>query len=162
VTVSLIWAQSRSGIIGRDGVIPWHVPEDMKRFRALTTGATVVMGRLTWESLPPRFRPLPGRHNVVLTADPRYVAPGATLVHSLDDALTRGDDVWVAGGAAVYAAAMPRADRLFVTDVDVEVDGDVRAPLIGPEWHEVTRDPRAGWHTSTSGTRFRWRDLQRA
>jgi len=160
--VGLIWAQARNGVIGRDGDLPWRVPEDLGHFRAVTDGATVVMGRRTWESLPARFRPLPGRRNVVLSRQPSYDAPGAELVADLADVLASADDVWVIGGAAVYAAALPRADRLAITDVDGDYDGDVHAPEVGPEWVESARDPATGWHTSSTGVRFRWRDLRRA
>ena len=159
--LALVWAQSANGVIGRDGTLPWHLPEDLKHFRELTTGATVVMGRATWESLPEKFRPLPGRRNLVLSRDPAFTAAGATVVASLDEAVATGDDVWVIGGAAVYAAALPRADRLFVTDIDAEYDGDVHAPVVGPEWKEVARDPAAGWHTGSTGMRYRWRELCR-
>lgn len=159
--VALIWAQSRNGVIGIDGGLPWHVPEDMQRFRALTTGATVVMGRLTWESLPQRFRPLPGRRNIVLTRDPSYDAPGANVMSSLDEAVASAPDVWVIGGGAVYAAALPRAHAVFVTDIDGDFDGDVVAPAVGEEWREVSRDPLDGWHASQSGVRYRWRELRR-
>jgi dihydrofolate reductase len=162
VTVALIWAQSSNGVIGRDGELPWRIPEDMAHFRELTRGATVVMGRRTWESLPERFRPLPGRRNLVLSRDPSYDAPGATVVVSLPDAFAAADgDVWVAGGAAVYAAALSHADRLHVTDVDTVVDGDVVAPALGHEWREVRHDPPQGWHTSTGGLRYRYRELTR-
>jgi dihydrofolate reductase len=124
----------------------------------LTTGGTVVMGRRTWESLPPRFRPLPDRTNVVVTRDPSYDAPGAVVVSSLDEALALSDDIWIGGGAEIYAAAMPVADRLVITDVDLDVGGDAFAPPVGPEWQEV----HAGeWQTSSTGIRFRWRDLTR-
>jgi dihydrofolate reductase len=161
VTVSLIWAQSANRVIGRDGALPWRIPEDMERFRSLTMGATVVMGRLTWESLPARFRPLPGRRNVVLTRTPGYDAPGAEVVGSLEEALASAEVVWVAGGAAVYAAALGVADVLEVTDVDLEVEGDVTAPLVDGSWHAVARDPAAGWHTSSSGLRYRWTTFAR-
>jgi dihydrofolate reductase len=159
--VALIWAQSRNGVIGTDGGLPWHVPEDMQRFRELTTGATVVMGRLTWESLPQRFRPLPGRRNIVLTRDPSYAAPGADVMASLTAALASAPDVWVIGGGVVYAAALRHAQALFVTDIDDDVDGDVVAPSVGDDWREVSRDPRDGWHTSQTGVRYRWRELRR-
>jgi len=110
VSVNLIWAQSANGVIGADGQLPWRIPEDLAHFRMLTDGGTVVMGRATWESLPPRFRPLPGRRNVVLTRQQDWSAPGAVVAHTLDEALTSADgDVWVIGGASVYAAALPRA-----------------------------------------------------
>ena len=163
MSINLIWAQSANGVIGADGTLPWRIPEDLAHFRELTDGATVVMGRATWESLPPRFRPLPGRRNVVLSRDSSYDAPGATVVTSLADALPEADDgvVWIGGGAAVYAAAMTRADRLCVTDVDLVVDGDVRAPQIPADWVEVSRDPAEGWHTSSTGIRYCWRELTR-
>jgi dihydrofolate reductase len=158
VSINLIWAQSSNGVIGRNGGIPWRVPEDMRRFRELTTGGTVVMGRRTWESLPPRFRPLPGRRNIVVSRDPAYDAPGADVVTSLDRAFAAGGDVWVAGGAEIYAAAMPHAEALFVTDVDIEVDGDAHGPVVGPEWVEVVGGQ---WQASDSGTRYRFRELTR-
>jgi dihydrofolate reductase len=163
VSVNLIWAQSANGVIGADGTLPWRIPEDLAHFRELTDGGTVIMGRATWESLPPRFRPLPGRRNVVLSRAPSYDAPGATVVTSLSDALAGADDaeVWIGGGAAVYAAALSRADRLCVTDVDLVVDGDVSAPQIPADWVEVWRDPAEGWHTSSTGIRYRWRELTR-
>jgi len=163
VSINLIWAQSANGVIGADGTLPWRIPEDLAHFRELTDGATVVMGRATWESLPPRFRPLPGRRNVVLSRDPSYDAPGAMVVTSLTDALADTGDavVWIGGGAAVYAAALPSADRLCVTDVDLVVDGDVPAPQIPADWVEVSRDPAQGWHTSSNGIRYCWRELIR-
>jgi dihydrofolate reductase len=158
MTVRLIWAQSANGVVGYDNTLPWRIPEDLARFRALTTGATVVMGRRTWESLPPRFRPLPHRRNVVVTTDASYDAPGAEVFTSLDAALGSADDVWIGGGGEIYAATMPLADALYVTDVDIEVDGDVVAPTIGPQWHEVDLGE---WQTSSTGIRFRWRELRR-
>jgi dihydrofolate reductase len=158
MTVRLIWAQSRDGVIGRDGALPWRIPEDMRRFRELTTGGTVIMGRRTWESLPSRFRPLPDRRNVVVSRDPSYDAPGAQVVTSLDEAFQAAGDAWVAGGAEIYAAALPRADALLVTDVDVDVDGDAHAPPVGPEWAQVVTGE---WQTSDSGLRYRFRELTR-
>ncbi|HYZ68740.1 MAG TPA: dihydrofolate reductase, partial [Mycobacterium sp.] len=106
MTVGLIWAQSTYGVIGRDGGIPWRLPEDQARFKDLTMGHTVVMGRLTWESLPAKVRPLPGRRNVVVTRQAGYVAEGAHVVPSLKNALTDAD-TWVIGGAQIYALALP-------------------------------------------------------
>jgi dihydrofolate reductase len=161
--VGLVWAQAANGVIGHDGALPWHLPEDLARFRALTVGTTVVMGRATWESLPARFRPLPDRDNVVLSRDGRYVAPGGTVVGSLADALAHGTgDVWVIGGATVYAQALVHADRLAVTELAEAFDGDAYAPDVGDGWDEVTRLPRTGWATSRTGLRYRFRDLVRA
>ncbi len=164
--VSLIWAQSRDGVIGADGGLPWHLPEDMKQFRARTTGSTVVMGRRTWQSLPERFRPLPGRTNVVLTSDPDWSAEGAHRASSvadvLDDVPDDDESLWVIGGGTVYAAFLPHADRLVVTDVDVLVEGDTWAPAVGPEWRLVARTPEAGWAASSSGLRFAVSEYARA
>jgi dihydrofolate reductase len=152
--VALIWAQARGGAIGAGGRLPWRLPEDLALFRALTTGSTVVMGRRTWESLPDRFRPLPGRANVVLTRDPGWTAPGASRAGSVAEALALPGPLWVIGGGAVYAEFLPHAAGLVVTDVDLAVDADTWAPPIGPEWQRVQRDPAEGWATSSTGLRY--------
>jgi dihydrofolate reductase len=155
VTISLIWAEAADRVIGRDGTIPWRLPEEQQMFKRLTMGATVVMGRGTWESLPDSVRPLPGRRNIVLTRQSSYDAHGAEVVHGLDDALAAADgDVWVIGGAAVYAEALPRADQVVRTRVHVQVDGDARAPVLGPDWAMVGRDPAEGLHGSDSGLSY--------
>jgi dihydrofolate reductase len=151
VSVRLIWAQARNGVIGADGRLPWRLPEDMALFRDLTMGGTVVMGRRTWESLPERFRPLPGRTNVVLTSDPEWSADGAVRAGSVAEVLDRHDVAWVIGGGAVYGAFLPHADRLVVTEVDLDVDGDTWAPAIGPEWARTGRTPDEGWAASATG-----------
>jgi dihydrofolate reductase len=158
--IGLIWAQAANGVIGRDNAIPWHITEDMAHFRAVTSGATVVMGRRTWESLPPRFRPLPGRRNVVLTRDRSWTADGAVVAHDLESALV--GDVWVMGGSDVYAAALPSADVVELTEVQESFDGDVYAPELGDGWRVGARDPADGWHTSTSGLHYRWTRLTRS
>jgi dihydrofolate reductase len=158
-SVSLIWAQSVSGVIGRDGAIPWRLPEDQARFKQLTTGHTVVMGRLTWESLPPKLRPLPGRRNVVLTRRGGYRADGADVVGTLAEALT-GDDVWVIGGGQLYALALPLASRCEVTEVDVRLprdDGDVIAPVLDDSW--IADDSE--WLVSRTGLRYRFSTYRR-
>jgi dihydrofolate reductase len=154
--LGLVWAQARGGVIGADGRLPWHLPEDLRLFRELTTGSTVVMGRRTWESLPERFRPLPGRRNVVLTTDDSWAADGAERAGDVAHVLARedGGDVWVIGGGRVYAAFLPHADRVVVTDVDTEVEGDTWAPALGPGWVRVSRSPGTGWATSTTGLRY--------
>ena len=174
MTLGLVWAQTPAGVIGRDGALPWHLPEDLAHFRAVTDGHPVVMGRATWESLPERFRPLPGRANVVLSRDPAFVAPGGRVARSLEAALALAHDearggadhagpaddeatpdveVWVIGGAAVYAAALPLADVLEVTEVDLDVPGDAFAPDVDPDgWRTVT----GPWLTSGTGLRYRF------
>ena len=160
MTVGLIWAQSPSGVIGRAGGIPWRLPEDQARFKDLTLGHTVVMGRLTWESLPAKVRPLPGRRNVVVTRQAGYMAEGATVVGSLDEALT-DDETWVIGGGEIYALALPVATRCEVTEVEVDLpreDDDVVAPVLDEAWVGVEGD----WMVSTSGLRYRFFSYQRA
>lgn len=167
--IGMIWAQARDGVIGEAGDMPWRLPEDMARFKEITMGHPVVMGRRTWESFPERFRPLPGRDNIVITSDRDYVAPGATIVRSLDDALEAAgaidDEVWIVGGGRVYRDAMARADRLEITDIDLHASGDTTAPDPGDDadasWHEVGRDPSEGWHVSRTGLRFAYRTLER-
>ncbi len=160
MTVGLIWAQSRSGVIGRDGGIPWRLPEDQAHFKRLTLGHTVVMGRLTWESLPKKVRPLPGRRNVVLTRQADYMAEGADVLTTLEDALT-GNETWVIGGEQIYALALPVATRCEVTEVEIELpreDDDAVAPVLDEAWVGSGGD----WLTSESGLRYRFYSYLRA
>jgi dihydrofolate reductase len=160
MTVGLIWAQSPSGVIGRAGGIPWRLPEDQARFKKLTLGHTVVMGRLTWESLPSKVRPLPGRENVVVTRQADYVAEGATVVGSLDEALT-ANQTWVIGGEQIYGLALPIATRCEVTEVEVDLprdDEDALAPVLDETWIGVEGD----WMVSSSGLRYRFSSFSRA
>lgn len=153
-TVGLIWAQSTSGVIGRGGGIPWRLPEDQARFKDITMGRTVVMGRLTWESLPEKVRPLPGRKNVVLTRQADYMADGAHVVPTLQDALTE-DITWVIGGEQLYTLARPIATRCEVTEVELDLprdDGDAVAPVLDESWIGAEGD----WLTSSSGLRYRF------
>jgi dihydrofolate reductase len=159
MTVGLIWAQSASGVIGRNGAIPWRLPEDLARFKRLTMGHTVVMGRLTWQSLPIRVRPLPGRRNVVLTRQADFMANGAEVMSSFDDAVTN-DETWVIGGAQIYRLALPVATRCEVTEVDVELvrgDGDALAPVLDESWAGGATE----WLTSASGLRYRFASYRR-
>jgi dihydrofolate reductase len=154
VRVVLVAAVARGGVIGRDGGIPWRLPEDMARFRELTMGNSVVMGRKTWESLPDQFRPLPGRGNVVVTRNADWSAQGADRAASLVEALTLLEsepEVFVIGGGEIYAAALPFADALLLTEIDAEVDGDTTFPTWDPgEFEETSRESRV----SEDGTRF--------
>lgn len=160
--ISLVWAQAHARVIGADGTLPWRLPEDLRNFRELTTGATVVMGRRTWESLPDRFRPLPGRTNVVLTSDPLWSAEGARPAHSVGQVLDEFPDCWVIGGGAVYAEFLPHARRAVVTEVDLDVEGDTRAPVLGTGWRVASRTPAEGWATSPStGLRYAVSDHRR-
>ena len=141
--IGLIWAQARGGVIGKDGVMPWHLPEDLAHFKRVTLSHPVIMGRKTWDSIPPRFRPLPGRRNIVVTRQVDFDQNGALRASSLREALQlceNAPQVWVIGGAQVYAQALPLADELVVTEINADFDGDAFAPAIGPEWHEIARE----------------------
>jgi dihydrofolate reductase len=144
MTVTLIAAVAKNGVIGADGGIPWHLPEDFAHFKATTLGHTLVMGRATYDSIG---RPLPGRTIIVLTHAPDWRADGVLTAHSLEAALTLAEgDVYVAGGAAVYAAALPYADEQLLSRVDLEPDGDTFYPTYDPrEWVETSREPHAGF-----------------
>ena len=141
--LNLIYARAANGVIGKDNTLPWHLPEDLAHFKRHTSGCPVLMGRKTWDSLPPRFRPLPGRRNLVLTRQTHWHADGAERCDSLDDALRRCADapeVWVIGGAQLYAQALPLAQRVVVTEIAQAFDGDAWAPVLGPEWQEAARE----------------------
>ena len=144
--IVLVAAVARNGVIGRDGCLVWHESADQRHFRTVTMGWPVIMGRKTWESLPERFRPLPGRRNLVVSRDPAYDAPGAEVVTSLDAALAAAGDatrVCVIGGAQLYAAALPRADVLELTEIDADLDGDTVFPAWDRDRFEaVSRAPR--------------------
>jgi dihydrofolate reductase len=130
-TVTLVAAVARNGVIGRDGGLAWRDPADMKHFRELTWGHPVLMGRKTWDSLPAKFRPLPGRRNLVLSRDSDWRADGAERVASIADGLQRASDaptLFVIGGAEVYVQALPRVDELVLTEVEADIDGDVHFP----------------------------------
>ena len=146
--VSLIAAVAGNGAIGKDNALPWHLPEDMRHFRETTRGKPVIMGRKTWESLPDAFRPLPGRHNIVVSRNPAYQAPGATLATSLDEALLEAaaaEEVFVIGGAQLYQQALALASRLYLTEIDASVDGDAFfPPVLAHEWEELSRTPVQG------------------
>jgi dihydrofolate reductase len=154
VKIALVAAVARGAVIGRAGTIPWRLPEDLTRFRELTMGQPVVMGRKTWESLPDRFRPLPGRRNVVVTRNAAWHAEGAERAGSLEDALRLVDGaerVFVIGGGELYAAALPLADELVLTEIDADVEGDT----VFPRWNrgafeETSREQ----HVAENGTPF--------
>ncbi len=164
--VGLIWAQADDAVIGRDGAMPWHVPEDLAHFVQITSGAPVVMGRSTWDSLSPAYRPLPGRRNIVVTRQESWAADGAERAGSVPQALQIAAEaspawVWVIGGGEIYRSAIAEADRLEVTQLRVPgfspTPDDVRAPQIDPSVFGLTeQDPDAGEHTSRTGIRYRF------
>lgn len=145
--IALIWAMATNGVIGRDNKLPWHLPRDLQYFKRVTSGKPVIMGRKTHQSIG---RPLPDRVNIVVTRDPAFAAEGVTVVRSLDEAFEQAeaetvntgvDEVIVMGGAEIYAQALPRADRLYVTLVHAEVEGDTYFPAIDlADYREVARE----------------------
>ena len=161
MTVAVVAAVARGGVIGRDGGVPWHLPEDLAHFKELTTGHAVVMGRRTWDSLPERFRPLPGRRNVVVTRNEAWTAEGAERAGSLTEALyglAGEDSVFVIGGAQIYREALPVADALLLTEIDLDVDGDTLFPPVDPaDFAEISREP----HDAADGTRFAYVEYRR-
>lgn len=168
--IGLIWAEAQGHVIGAGGDMPWRLPEDMRRFRRVTMGSPVVMGRRTWESFGSPPKALPGRTNIVVTSADDYDAPGATVVATLETAIdvarivAEEDDaetVWVIGGGQVYRQALALADTVELTEIDASLDGDTTAPELGPEWATTVLDPEQGWHESAGGLRYRFRTLAR-
>ena len=149
----LIFARASNGVIGKDGGLPWRLPEDMAHFKRTTSGHPVIMGRKTWDSLPPKFRPLPGRTNIVVTRQPGWQADGALRASSIDDALAlcpADSDAWVIGGAQIYRESLPLAHSAVVTEIDADFEGDAHAPQLGPQWRETRRER----HTAANGLNF--------
>jgi dihydrofolate reductase len=150
VKLSLIVARGRNGVIGREGALPWKLSSDMARFKAITMGKPVLMGRKTWDSLPGKFRPLPGRKNIVLTRDKDFRALGAWVFSDLAAALAAAkamaaadgvDEVHVIGGARLYAETLKLADRLYLTEVAAAPDGDAHFPAVDEAaYREVSRE----------------------
>ena len=151
--VVIIAAVARNRVIGRDNQLIWNIPEDMAHFRALTTGHTVIMGRKTWESLPPRFRPLPGRRNIVVSRQAGYTAPGAEVADSLENALKlalTATVVFIIGGEQIYRQAMAFADRMEITEVDLEPEGDAWFPeIVAAEWEKTAKTDGASFSFTT-------------
>ena len=153
MNINLIFARSANGVIGKNNAMPWHLPEDLAHFKKLTLGSPVLMGRKTWDSLPPKFRPLPGRSNVVITRQTDWQAEGATTAGSLQAALTlcqSSSEVWIIGGAQIYAQAEPLASRIEVTHIDKNYEGDAFAPRLGPQWLPIHRED----HVSSIGLNY--------
>ncbi len=164
--IKMIWAQAKHRVIAYQGAMPWHLPEDLAHFRELTQGHPVIMGRKTWDSLPPRFRPLPGRLNCVVTRQSDWKAPDADIssktttlsINSLHSALSfcesfGAEIAWIMGGGELYAQGMPLAQELVVTDIELETPGDTHAPLVDEAvWQAAERECHAG----ASGLAFCW------
>lgn len=169
--VGAIWAQTTDGVIGDAGTMPWQVPEDLAHFKRITEGHPVIMGRRTWESFPEKFRPLPGRTNIVLTSDAaahdRLRAAGAQPASSLEQALelaeraAGSEEIWIIGGGKVYAESLHLIDTAIITVLDLNLDGDTRAPELGAQFTCSLSDPAEGWHTSKTNTGYRFESWQR-
>ena len=147
--ISLIVAHTRNGVIGRDNQMPWHLPEDLRYFKRVTMGKPVIMGRNTWESLG---KPLPGRDNIVVTRNPDYRAEGAQVVSSMHDAIALAStlaaekncaEIMIIGGAQIYRAALPLAQRAYITEIDADIDGDAFFPTLEGNWQETARESHA-------------------
>jgi len=155
--VFLIYARAANGTIGKDGALPWHIPADLKRFKALTMGKPMIMGRKTFESFP---KPLPGRRHIVLTRDPDWHAEGAEVVHTVEEALlSAGDgDVAIIGGAQIYAMFLPLAQRIELTQIHASIDGDTHMDEPGEDWVEISRDEQPAQDTRPA---FAWVTYER-
>lgn len=158
--VSLVLARADNGVIGANNAIPWRIADDMKRFKAITMGKPIIMGRKTWDSFPKK--PLPGRTNIVITRDVNWRADGAVVARSLDDALAKArseqsGEIAVIGGAEIYRLALPHAHRVHLTEVHGDFTGDVTMPPFGPEWRETARED----HATPDGLRYSYVTLER-
>lgn len=159
--LNLIYARARNGVIGKQGNLPWHLPEDLAHFKRTTLGCPVIMGRKTWDSIPPTFRPLPGRTNVVITRQADWREDGVIPANNLLEALSicehmsiildpSPEQVWVIGGAQIYAQALPLAKRVVITEIDADFEGDAYAPTLDADWKEISREQ----HTSATGLKY--------
>ncbi|HEY4123657.1 MAG TPA: dihydrofolate reductase [Rhizomicrobium sp.] len=159
--ITLVLARADNGVIGARNAIPWRIPEDLKYFKAITMGKPIVMGRKTWDSFPKK--PLPGRTNIVITRAADWRAEGAVTVHSLDEALAKAqgenpDEIAVIGGAEIYNLALPRADRVYLTEVHMDAPGDVSMPAFdSAHWHEIARVD----HATADNLRYSYVTLER-
>ncbi|WP_300344166.1 dihydrofolate reductase [Nesterenkonia sp.] len=173
--VGVIWAQTTSGVIGAEGTMPWHVPEDLAYFKQVTHGCPMIMGRRTWESLPEAYRPLPGRTNIVVTSNTERAvelgAQGALTAESLEEAVATAaahtqssSAVWIMGGGSIYAEALEKnlARVASITQLDLQVEGDTYAPELDPEqWQLISSAPEQGWQQSESGIGYRFETYAR-
>ena len=153
MNINMIFARAANGVIGNKNAMLWHLPEDLAHFKKLTLGSPVIMGRKTWDSLPAKFRPLPGRMNVVITRQADWQAAGAKAAGSLPDALAlcqAASDVWIIGGAQIYAQAEPLASRIEVTHIAKDFAGDAYAPTLGAQWQLSHQED----HVSSGGLNF--------
>ena len=143
MVLGLIYARAANGVIGKGGKLPWHIPEDLAHFKRVTLGAPVIMGRRTWDSLPPKFRPLPGRRNIVVTRQADWHVDGAERAATLEQALAscaQEPKAWIIGGAELYRQTEPLAQVVEVTEIEQDFEGDAYAPTLGDGWREASRE----------------------
>ncbi|MBO0594210.1 dihydrofolate reductase [Nesterenkonia sp. E16_7] len=170
--IGMIWAQTHTGVIGDAGAMPWHLPEDLAHFKTTTRGAPVVMGRRTWESFPERYRPLPGRQNIVITSDQHAAEQirerGGHPVASLDEGLELAagfapERIWVIGGGQVYSETVTRgiADLAVITVIQSSASGDTSAPTLTADWELTRRDPAVGTHQGANGLQYHFETHRR-
>lgn len=172
--IGMIWAQSVDGVIGLDGDMPWHVPEDLRHFKAITLGEVLIMGRRTWSSFPDSVRPLPGRTSVVVSktlsenpSDPKlqhdsvHVAADLTSAIELAAQLKSGPMIWVVGGGTLYDQAIETATIVERSVFNLNVAGDTYAPELDDSWTFTAQDPADGWHTSQSSVQYRFERWER-
>lgn len=162
--IGMVWAQTPAGVIGMEGDMPWHLPEDLRHFNQLTRGHPVIMGRKTWLSFPDKYRPLPHRTNIVISRNRDWAstpeAAGAVVVSSMDAALLESraadgnETVWILGGGEIFRQSVGIATSAVVTTIDVDADGDTRAPELDSRWQRQISEPTAGWLTGANGTRY--------
>lgn len=170
----MVWAQSLDGVIGLDGDMPWHVPEDLKHFKDLTMGQVLIMGRNTWASFPDAVRPLPGRTSVVvsrtLAKDPQDPQLAHDSVHVVADLqsgldlageLKTGPMVWVVGGGSLYDQALDVTTLVERSVFNLNVKGDTYAPQLDASWQLGSQDPATGWHTSKTSVQYRFERWER-
>ena len=157
--IHLIYARARNGVIGINNQLPWHLPEDLAHFKRITLGQPVIMGRKTWDSLPEKFRPLPGRTNIVVTRQSDWQASGAVRATSIEDAMQKCPEAahaWVIGGAEIYTLAEPLATSAVVTEIDQDFEGDAFAPVLGDHWQLTQRES----HVTANGLSFSFATYQ--
>jgi dihydrofolate reductase len=158
MTISLIWAQANKRVIGKGNTIPWQLPEDMAHFKDQTWGKTVLMGANTWRSLPERFRPLPGRKNIVISSKEAAAYPGAKVYNDLSKALGEHEqeELWIIGGGLIYADTIKLATKLVVTEININIDGDTVAPEIDDKIWQLDEAENSSWLMAKNGSQYRY------
>jgi dihydrofolate reductase len=146
--VSLIVAKSENNVIGKDGNIPWYIPEDLKRFKKITTNNVVIMGRKTYESLPKEYRPLPNRLNIIISRNKNYKAENCLVFNNLEKAIRKAGtnkEIFIIGGSEIYNEGLKYTNKIYLTEVLGDFDGDTHFPTLGTGWKEVKREEKGGY-----------------